>query len=86
MKVHELKTWPEEFKAVDNGIKTAEWRKNDRDYKVGDLLVLCEYEPSTMHYSGAEICVAVTHILHGGKFGIPDGHIIMSTEKIWKSP
>ncbi len=43
MKVHELKTWPESFRAVRAGAKTHEVRKNDRDFRVGDVLVLWEW-------------------------------------------
>jgi hypothetical protein len=37
---HELKTDPEAFDAVASGAKTFELRRNDRDYQVGDVLVL----------------------------------------------
>lgn len=42
---HELKTWPEFFRACRSGDKTFELRYNDRDYKVGDELELNEFEP-----------------------------------------
>ena len=40
MKVHNLKIKPQYFKDVVSGIKTFEVRKNDRNFKVGDLMVL----------------------------------------------
>lgn len=36
--IHELKTLPEYFELVRKGIKNFEVRKNDRDFKVGDML------------------------------------------------
>jgi len=40
MSKHFLKTWAEYFEAVKSGNKTFEVRVNDRDFKVGDILVL----------------------------------------------
>ena len=59
---HELKTWPESFGAIFYGYKRFEVRKNDRDYKVGDVLILKEYIPETKEYSGVEIQAYVTCI------------------------
>jgi len=41
---HEHKILPEFFEAVILGFKTFEIRKNDRDYKVGDIVFLNEME------------------------------------------
>ena len=41
---HELKIQPQYFKEVISGLKTFEIRKNDRDFCVGDRLVLKEWE------------------------------------------
>ncbi|MFA5381985.1 MAG: DUF3850 domain-containing protein [Candidatus Micrarchaeia archaeon] len=43
--VHSLKTWPEFFQLTLNGKKKFELRRNDRDYRVGDELLLKEWDP-----------------------------------------
>lgn len=40
---HDLKTAPEHFEAVWSGAKTAELRKDDRGFSVGDVLRLREW-------------------------------------------
>lgn len=42
---HELKLHPKFFLRVQDGTKTFEIRKNDRDYQVGDRLILREFDP-----------------------------------------
>lgn len=63
MKVHYLKTWPHYFEDVRIGIKTHEFRKDDRDYQSGDILVLQEYDPFRKLLTGRTVEVRVTHIL-----------------------
>jgi len=58
---HELKILPQYFQAVWDGNKNFELRKNDRDYKVGDYLVLREY--SGAGYTGSFLKVVITYIL-----------------------
>lgn len=48
MKIHELKLDTEYFDDVKSGLKTFEIRKNDRDFKVGDVLALTAFESG--HY------------------------------------
>ena len=43
MKIHDVKILPEYFKPLDEEVKTAEFRYNDRDYQVGDVLHLREW-------------------------------------------
>lgn len=77
MTEHELKTWPEYFEPTWNGLKRFEFRKNDRDFKQGDVLRLREWDPKTEKYTGREIAAMVAYVLYSG-FGLPDGTCIMS--------
>lgn len=45
MTTHELKTWPEYYEPVAAGLKTWEYRKDDRPYAAGDVLHLREWCP-----------------------------------------
>jgi hypothetical protein len=53
-KTHEVKSWPREFAAIREGIKTFEVRVDDRDepYAVGDVLFQREWDPGSKSYTG----------------------------------
>jgi Domain of unknown function (DUF3850) len=74
---HELKTWPEYFRAIVSGRKTFEVRKADRLFEVGDLLALKEYDPETQKYTGKLITKEITYILPGGQFGINLDYVVL---------
>lgn len=63
MTTHELKTWPEPFAAMVDGRKAFEIRRDDRNFAVGDALLLREYEPPEWRCG---LCGAATN-------GQPDG-------------
>jgi len=84
-RIIELKTDPDPFDAVASGVKTHEIRRNDRDYKVGDTLVLrkTRYTGDQMHclgkplqYTGETVRRTVTHIQDG--YGLDDHLVILS--------
>ena len=79
--MHVLKTWPDEFQAVADGKKTAEFRVDDRGFNVGDDLILCEYDPNLRCITGRRVYVFVTHVVRGPAFGIPEGCVMMSIKK-----
>ena len=81
MKIHELKTDDHVYRLVENGKKTFDFRKNDRDFKEGDILHLKEWYPGTVtegEYSGHSLLAKVTYILMGGVYGVPEGYCVMS--------
>lgn len=59
---HELKTWPVYFEAVLAGHKQFEVRFNDRNFKVGDFLILEEFDPITQCYTDRRIACLVTFV------------------------
>jgi hypothetical protein len=78
VKIHPLKTWPRFYQAVADGSKTFEVRKNDRDFQVGDVLELKEWDHATERYTGREMAKVVTYVLHGGAFGIDSDFCVLS--------
>lgn len=77
-KVYSLKTWPEHFQNIKRGLKTFELRYNDRDYQVGNELILQEYDPETEEYTGDHIHAVITHIMGENDFLDMKGFVIMS--------
>lgn len=78
MAVHKVKTHPSEFADVVAGLKRCEFRENDRDYKVGDQLIQEEWDPEKAEYTGNAFSCRIRHIQPGGKFGIPETHVMMT--------
>jgi hypothetical protein len=60
MKIHELKIEPQHMAKKTLGIKPYEIRKNDRDFKTGDLLLLREWCDNS--YTGIEILQTVDDV------------------------
>lgn len=75
---HDLKCWPEPYDAIERGDKRYEYRKDDRGFLVGDVLVLRRFVPHTNKFSGRWMRKRVTWISRGPDWGIPDGYCVMS--------
>lgn len=76
-KTHELKTIPPYFEAVQRGIKRFELRRNDRDFRVGDVLFLREYLPATQQYTGRDCCREIDYILDAENMGLVPGYVVL---------
>ncbi|UBF29910.1 DUF3850 domain-containing protein (plasmid) [Kovacikia minuta CCNUW1] len=63
MTQHRLKTWTIFFNQVVQGSKTFEIRLNDRNFKIGDTLLLMEYDPLKKAVKNRTFAVKVTYIL-----------------------
>src|SRR5262245_36596847 len=92
MAEHMLKTWSNVFAAVKDGRKRFEWRRDDRGFEVGDVLLVREWDPHAKDFVDIggfdepfrpnELPVRVTYIARGN-FGIPPGYCVMSIEPLW---
>lgn len=89
---HELKTDPRPFEAVFVGSKTFEIRKNDRDFQVGQILLLRETRFTgfamakgvELSYTGRTLAVRVTHVQTG--YGFIEGWCGLSFERLVGTP
>lgn len=83
MRKHRMKCWPAYFQLLKVEVKTFEVReKKNRDFQIGDLLQLEEWDPRTGRYSGEMITMEITFILEGGQFGINQAFVVMSVKLI----
>lgn len=78
-----LKTWPEFFDAIGDGLKPFELRKNDRGFESGQLWCLNEFRPDEHHpeggiYTGRWIKIRITYIVRGPVWGLADGWVIFA--------
>lgn len=74
-KEHHLKILPEYFNPVRLGLKSFEIRNNDRDYRVGDTLLLKEYENG--NFTGNMVKAIVTYITD---YAQQPGYVVMAIE------
>lgn len=77
---HEIKTETEFYQQVEKGVKRFEARKNDRYYKVYDMVTLLESVQGVLtgrKYGPVEI----DYVLRGPAYGIEDGFCVFN----WKT-
>jgi len=77
---HELKLHPKYFERVSRGEKTFEVRKNDRDYQVGDTVIMREFDPEKGwpdHGSYESIVARITYLT---TFEQKDGFCVFAFE------
>ena len=74
--IHELKILPMYFNDVVAGVKKFEIRRNDRNFKVGDTVILKEWDDD---YTGRTATTRITYLLDDGPVKI-DGHVMFGIE------
>lgn len=76
--IHELKIDHEFFVPILNNIKTFEIRKNDRDYKEGDIIILKELNENKTSFTGRYVKAIITYI---SEYEQKDNYIVFSFNK-----
>jgi hypothetical protein len=78
---HRLKIHPEYFQSAKDGLKPWELRLNDRNFQIGDEVILEEWDPSPSDepwgYTGRVITGTITYVLQDA-FGMPEGYCIFT--------
>jgi len=80
MTEHEIKSWRKPFQARLDGLKPFEFRRDDRDYKVGDTLWEREWNHHQEEYTGREIRGTRIISKWSKGFGILEGYCILGVE------
>ena len=76
-----LKILPEYFEQVDLGMKTFELRRDDRDYEVGDQLLLQEFDGE--NHTGRWCTRYISYILRDcPEYGLMDGFCILGLSEV----
>jgi hypothetical protein len=77
MTTHELKIWPHYFEETLCGAKTAQLRRNDRAFQIGDRLLLREFVKESGRHTGRETTVVVTDVIQNCD-GLVEGYCVLS--------
>lgn len=76
-KIHEIKIGASFYDDAASGRKPFELRKNDRDYKEGDILKMMEYQDGG--HTGRALYAGITYVLEDYA-GLEDGYCILGTK------
>ena len=74
---HRIKCETQYYQAVEQGLKKFEIRKNDRNYKIGDIVYL---EETVCGVKTGRVIdqLEIRYIFYGGKFGLSDDYVIFN--------
>ncbi|MBE6693404.1 MAG: DUF3850 domain-containing protein [Ruminococcaceae bacterium] len=80
-KTHDLKISSVYFDDVKNGKKPFEVRYNDRNFEVGDILNLREYDRGS--YTGREVKKKVSYVLDNREY-CKEGYVVLGLKGVKK--
>jgi hypothetical protein len=78
-----VKCWTSYFEQVRSGAKAFEARAADRDYRVGDLITLLDFDPRAQTFTGWEITRTITSSLAEGEHpAVSPGHVVFGLSQL----
>jgi len=86
--VHTMKSWPWFFEPMMAGLKMHDMRTTERDFKIGDTVILKEFDPRVGVYTGRTLQMAITYITSRdtpcalSSNGLAQDHVILSLKKV----
>lgn len=75
---HALKILPPFYRAVRDGSKTFEIRKNDRNFAPNDTILLREFSKQHGVFTGREVKARIGFVYSGSAFGLEKGFCVFS--------
>lgn len=75
--IHTLKIDSEYFEDIKMQRKNFEVRKNDRDFRLGDFIILNEFKDDL--HTGSSIIVCINYILYDKQY-VKDGYCILGIQ------
>lgn len=80
---HAVKIEPRFYRMAINGLKPYEIRFNDRDYRVGDYLVLNEWDAEKKEYTNKTALFEIVSVLNSEDFpdGINPGYVVLGLRR-----
>lgn len=81
---HDLKSFTEEYEAIDRGFKKAEARFNDRSFQIGDTVTFHDGWPDLnaeggYHFTGRNTSAVVSWI---STYGMQEGFVNLSLDRV----
>lgn len=78
MQTHDLKIQKQFYDRIREGSKSFEVRRHDRDFQVGDELILDLVDDDGNYVEGCDpIIKRISYILRGGNFGIDEDYSVL---------
>lgn len=79
--IHELKCAPDQWPYYRSGLKNSSLRNNDRNFAVGDILILKLYKDERF-VPNELVCRKITHIVYDYEFSkMPKGYCLLSLKE-----
>ena len=82
MTIHELKIKLDYFIAIRNRTKNFELRKNDRDYRVGDLISFIVLDDFNITYQPPELYYISYVLQNCPEYGLQEGYCILAIKEV----